>query len=471
MTGLSKVFLFFLFFLLTTPSLTFAADVYNNKFGIHILEPIDIERATELLNSNGGDWSFVTIVIRDDDQDKRKWQEFFDHCREKHLIPLVRIATHLEGNVWAKPKIEDVDRWVDFLSSFVWPVKNRYVIVFNEPNHAREWGGEINPQEYSQILLAFREKFKNANPNFKILNAGFDLAAPNLAGYSLDAVLYWQWMETGKPGIFKILDGWISHSYPNHGFIGTPSDTGRTSIRGYQWEKTTLKNMFGVFDLPIFITETGWPHDISPKSKVQSPKFYDSTITAQFLKQAFEEVWLPDQSVVAVTPFVLNYKDPPFDNFSWLDKDGLPGREFETIKNLPKRGNEPEQETNYEVQRLSHPSTAPTGLSLKGKIVLKNIGQSIWNEREPFKLESIVADDLSLSNLSLAPDIKVKPGQIYEFEFILKTGEKTGEATFSWKGLPSYKIKIFEIPIFSKIKLTFLDNFFLFLAERWYNHR
>lgn len=440
-----KVFLVFLMCLFTAASSISGEDVFVNKFGIHILEPTDIERAAELLNSNGGDWSFVTIVIRDDDRNREKWQDFFDGCREKHLIPLVRIATHLENNIWAKPKMEDVNKWVEFLSSLVWPVKNRYVIVFNEPNHAREWGGEINPQEYSQILFSFREKFKNNNPSFKILNAGFDLAASNFVGYSLDVLLYWQRMEDSQPGIFKILDGWTSHSYPNHGFIGTPSDAGRTSIRGYQWEQATLKEIFAVSDLPVFITETGWPHETISK------RFYSEEQTAAFLKQAFEEVWLPDKSVIAVTPFVLNYKDPPFDNFSWLGKDGQPGREFETIKNLPKKRNEPEQEINYEVQRLSYPSTALTGLSFKGKIVLKNIGQSIWNEREPFKLESIAADDLSLSNLSLPPDIKVKPGQTYEFEFILKTGEKTGEAAL--------------------IKLSFLDKFFLFLAERWYNLR
>ena len=40
----------------------------TNKFGIHILDPSELQQAAELVNSSGGDWGFVTIVIRDDVQ-------------------------------------------------------------------------------------------------------------------------------------------------------------------------------------------------------------------------------------------------------------------------------------------------------------------------------------------------------------------------------------------------------------------
>jgi len=126
------------FFFLFWPKIIFATE---NKFGIHILEPSDIDKAVELVNSSGGDWGYVTIVIRDDDLNFDKWQGFMDECRQKHLIPLVRIATHLKGENWVKPKIEDAEKWSNFLGSLNWPVTDQFVIIFNEPNQAKNGVG------------------------------------------------------------------------------------------------------------------------------------------------------------------------------------------------------------------------------------------------------------------------------------------------------------------------------------------
>lgn len=242
----------------------------SNKFGIHVLETDEINQAAGLVNSNGGDWGWITIVLRINDLDQKKWQGFFDQCRRLHLIPLVRLATEIENNFWRKPKPADIDQMAEFLNSLNWPTKNQHLIVFNEPNHAKEWGGEINPAEYAQILSYTIEQFKKKNSHFFVLNAGFDLAADNSTG-TMDVYRYWQIMNQTIPNIFNQLDGWSSHPYPNPGFIGKPTDQGRKSIVGYRWEIMTLKNSFGVSkDLPVFITETGWPHQDSSKLKTQN---------------------------------------------------------------------------------------------------------------------------------------------------------------------------------------------------------
>ena len=149
-------------FSLVFPKAGFANEKVN-KFGIHILDPSDLQKAQELVNSSGGDWGWVTVVIRDDDMNFDKWQAFMNECRERHLVPLVRIATHLEGTNWIKPILEDSQKWAEFLNRLNWPVKDQYVILFNEPNHAKEWGGEVNPKEYARILLDFSSKFKIQN--------------------------------------------------------------------------------------------------------------------------------------------------------------------------------------------------------------------------------------------------------------------------------------------------------------------
>ena len=110
----------------------------NNKYGIHIVDTKDLEDAAKLVNSGGGDWGYVTVVIRADERNNQMWQQVFDKMRELHLIPLVRIASIQTNSHWEKLDIEDIQNWVDFLNSLNWVVENRYLIVGNEPNHAKE---------------------------------------------------------------------------------------------------------------------------------------------------------------------------------------------------------------------------------------------------------------------------------------------------------------------------------------------
>jgi hypothetical protein len=142
-----------LFFPKLTNAISDPLDVDNNVFGIHIADPAHLEDAASLVNSSGGDWGYVTFVIRENERDLKRWQDAFDEARKLHLIPIVRIATTQEEYGWKKFTLDDIDNWVFFLNSLNWVVQNRYVIIGNEPNHAYEWGDEINPIEYSRFLL------------------------------------------------------------------------------------------------------------------------------------------------------------------------------------------------------------------------------------------------------------------------------------------------------------------------------
>jgi len=50
-------------------------SVPNNKYGIHIAEMTDLKDAAALVNSQNGDWGYVTLVIQDGDRNTGKWQE------------------------------------------------------------------------------------------------------------------------------------------------------------------------------------------------------------------------------------------------------------------------------------------------------------------------------------------------------------------------------------------------------------
>lgn len=306
-------------------------DIPNNKFGIHILEQSDISDAGKLVNSTGGRWGYVTLVIRDDQRQLEQWSSFFKELRTNHLIPIVRIATHVENSTWVKPNKEEAKRWSSFLDNLNWPTKNRYIVLFNEPNHAKEWGNSIDPAEYAEIASIYIRSLKLTSNEFFILNAGFDLAASNIEGETADALWYWEKMEEHSPGIFNLFDGWSSHSYPNPAFSASPYKTGRSSIVGYKFEQEYLKDRFDVEFKPVFITETGW---VTGKYGVPE------TQAAQYYKIAYDEIWT-DDNLIAVTPFLLNYPEDLFASFSWKDKDGKLKEQYISVSSLEKQEGQP----------------------------------------------------------------------------------------------------------------------------------
>jgi len=89
--------------------------------------------------------------------------------------------------------------------------------------------------------------------------------------------------------------------------------------------------------LPVFITETGWAH---LEGETIDNTFYGSDKTALFIRQAYEEVWLKDSRVIAVTPFTVRYNHPE-DHFNWIDKNGKPYPQFWEIQKIAKVAGRP----------------------------------------------------------------------------------------------------------------------------------
>ncbi|MFC1600583.1 hypothetical protein ACFL25_00715 [Patescibacteria group bacterium] len=344
----------------------------NNIFGIHILDEIDLDDAAVLINSTGGDWGYVTLVIRKDERNKERWQKVFDKMRKLHLIPIVRIATRQVNSHWEKPNFNEIDGWVSFLGSLNWVIKNRYVIIGNEPNHATEWGNELNPEEYANYLYQFSEKLKNESQNYFVLQAGFDASAPT-DNEHLGETEYIKRMLGYKNDVFKYVDGWSSHSYPNPDFSGSESERGRGTVATFEWELELLKSLGIEKELPVFITETGWAH--SKYDKVLAYKNPDTI--SKSLKYAFKNVW-NDERIIAVTPFVLNYKEPPFDIFSWRKRDGGFYNFYYDIQRLPKTAGRPLQEVKARILSFIIPPAFKRHEKFYGLVFVKNEGQSIW---------------------------------------------------------------------------------------------
>jgi len=401
--------------------------VPNNIYGIGIINHTDLKDVSDLVNVNGGDWGYVTIVITEDQMERTVWQKFFDECRRLHLIPIVRVSTRFNSDItslsygtWEIPSVEKIDGWVNFFNSLNWVVENRYVVILNEPNHAKEWGGKIDPTGYATYLKTFSERLKNSSPDYFVLNAGLDQSALNTR-VSMDQKLFMDKMVKAVPDVFNFIDGLSSHSYPNPAFSGVPNATGRKSIKGYDWELGLIKSYGVKKELPVFITETGWVRT-SKNEKIVTDK----------LKYAFENVWSKDKRVVAVTPFILNYQDEPFYEFSWKNKDGSYFQMYKEIQNLPKVKGEPVQKINGEVLFTFLNPLATSFDQKKGYALVRNVGQSIWNKQDI---------KLSVSNNN----------------FEVKDIELNSLSPIS-SGLLVYTLKFPEIPDFYELNIGFYVN-------------
>ena len=308
---LKRIFFFVtLFFLFPTSAFAIydPLSVPNNKIGMHLLFPEEIEKAAGIINNQGqAAWGYVTIPIQSTDRNRDRWQKFMDKAKELKVIPIIRVATLAEGSNWATPEDYDFVDFANFLGDLTWPTMNHYVIILNEVNRADEFGGYASPEKYADLLMNAIEAFKSKSPDFFILPAGLDNAASNSKN-SLNWRLYIDRMYLKQPEVFNRIDGWTSHAYPNPAFSASPDKSGSNRIDSFMSDLVYLRN-FTLKKLPVFITETGW-----------SNKTLSDRQIANNYNFAFVHIWSNDQ-VVAVTPFLLDAKTEPFNQFSFLDQD------------------------------------------------------------------------------------------------------------------------------------------------------
>lgn len=430
-TSMKKtVLILLLFFLISfvvpfqTSAITDPRSVANNRFGIHIIDDNDLDDAAKLLNSTGGDWGYVKLVIREDDRKHDKWQTIFDRMRQLHLIPIVRLATGTQDDAWVKPREDDINNWVDFLASLNWVTENRYVVLFNEPNHAKEWGYEIDPGEYAWYVKAFSQKLKEKSPDFFILPAGLDASAPDAAGF-MDEVTFLNGMLAAEPDVLDYIDGWSSHSYPNPGFVGKPYDVGRGSIATFRWEQQFLRT-HGKGDLPVFILETGWLHQ---EGKALNPSLPSTETIAKYYSQAYATVW-NDYNVVAVIPFLLNYQDAPFDHFSWKK---IGSSEFTpiytTIQSMTKTKGVPKQIHAAEILTAPFPQKMVINSHYMVHVDIENKGQSMLSTKDGWRLE--IVDLPAVFKVEISELEGTLPFHRTQAVFDIYTPEKIGDYPFS----------------------------------------
>ncbi len=307
-------------------SKVFAAE--GQVLGAHILTPHDLTNAQKLVKvSKAKDkdaWHYLTIPLTLADLEQLElWQDFFKQAKKNKFIPIVRLATKVKSGSWIRPTRYQVVKMFNFLNKLSWPTDKKYVIIFNEVNHAKEWGGKVDPVSYAQILEFAANWAHTEDKNYQILPAAMDLAAPN--GVSTrEAFTYLTQLRQHNPQIFTHIDVWNSHSYPNPGFSSSPERTTKNSLRGFQHELAYLKKNTNK-DFAVMITETGWVTNRSTRAWLKSYYAY-----------ALQHVW-SDPRIIAVTPFVVKGAPGPFADFSFFDENDQPTAQYQAYQQAVKQ--------------------------------------------------------------------------------------------------------------------------------------
>lgn len=302
-----------------------APTVQAASVGMHVLRPEELHDVVQQYEKYRDTSTplYITIPFSyDDAKQLQRWQEAFDYAQEQNVVPIVRLATQFnpEINAWEVPNRFQLMQLIMAVDSLQWPQEKRHVIVFNETNHHAEWGGQANPEEFAQLSSFAFDWLNTESDTYVVLPAAMDLAAPN-GPTTMEAFTYWNRALAEEPDLLTKIDAWNSHSYPNPGFVGSPTATAQNSLYGYKHEREWYQNHVSE-TLPIFITETGWDASKLSKSRLQ----YNYEV-------AQREAW-SDQDIVAITPFLFAGSPGPFAGFSFIDEGKNPTPQWSALVSI-----------------------------------------------------------------------------------------------------------------------------------------
>lgn len=291
---------------------------------------------------------------------RAEWVDRIREAYDRDLVPVVRFAPD-----WGDRRVRNQSdpgsdglRYTELAASYVAIVRGLplrdghrfYVEVHNEPNLCYEWAcdrgrfdadhipSERIAEEYASLLRDVGDALHAlGDPRIQVVNGGL---APGgvrwcecagtgtgaFEGGNTSATFLAQ-MAAAVPGVFDRLDAFASHSYPAEGegwgfFV--PYDRAGAGLRWFETELRTI----GREELPVLMTETGWPatHD--------GTTYGSRDDVAAWTRQAYEGVWLTHPSVRAIMPFILLDRGGSWDGFAWAAADGSPYPVYREVRNL-----------------------------------------------------------------------------------------------------------------------------------------
>lgn len=246
----------------------------NPKIGVHTrltdeVEEWKIKRTLQMVREMGAPWivEYFPWGYYEPKKGVYNWTHpdiVVKHALNQGLTVIARLGFVPK---WARPKDsivsyldpEHYDDFGDFVYAFVehYRGKIRYIIIWNEPNIALEWGYRpVDPEAYTELLKVAYRRAKEADPEVQVLAGAL---APTLAPpgdpWGMNDLDFLRGMyRAGAKDYFDIL---AVHSY---GWTFPPDDPpapDKVNFRRVELLRRIMEEN-GDAQKPIIITEGGW---------------------------------------------------------------------------------------------------------------------------------------------------------------------------------------------------------------------
>lgn len=295
-----------------------AATMSSPDFGAQAFlwwRPEIADRDLKLMQEAGFNWvkqTFAWETIEGAGKGQFDWSiadRVVTHVNQHNLKLLARLSSDPEKtNFWPGQPPGNADHFADF----AFAVASRYNCtpqavgciqayqIWNEPNLAREWGGNRpNPAQYVEFLRKAYAAIKRANPNAIVISAGMAPTGDNNANAMPDDLFYesmYQAMGGSSNGYFDML------GVHGAGFAAPPElDPAEAAANpqygGYRFfafrHVEDIRNImvrYGDGNKRIVLLEFGWTFDrVNPSYKWHGADAgIDEFVQADYLKRAYQ---------------------------------------------------------------------------------------------------------------------------------------------------------------------------------------
>lgn len=251
-----------------------SVDTTNPKVGIHTrltdeVEEWKIKRSLEMVREMGSPWivEYFPWAYVEHEPGRYDWShadQVIAHARQQGLTVIARLGFVPQ---WARPKDTtplylDEDNFADFgnfAAKFVERYRGKvdYVILWNEPNLALEWGyAAPDATKYATLLRTTYPMIKAVAPEVQVLAGALaPTLAPPGSEFGVNDLVFLQSMyDAGAADYFDIL---AIHAYGWHFEPDSPPDPEVVNFRRSELLRAIMVENGDGYK-PAMITEGGW---------------------------------------------------------------------------------------------------------------------------------------------------------------------------------------------------------------------
>ncbi len=251
-----------------------SVETANPKVGVHTrltdeVEEWKIKRTWEMVREMGAPWAveYFPWAYSEPSPGRYDWTHsdmVVEHAARQGIALVARLGFVPE---WARPKetsplyIEDerFDDFGRFAAAFAerYAGTVRYIVIWNEPNLALEWGYQPpDPARYVEMLRTVYPLVKQANPEVQVLGGALapTLAPPGSDQGINDLTFLRAMYEAGAAPYFDLL---AVHAYGWHAAPDDPADPEAINFRRTELLRRIMVEQ-GDGAKQVMITEGGW---------------------------------------------------------------------------------------------------------------------------------------------------------------------------------------------------------------------